>query len=136
MPLTFAANYKEIFATETVAKIDELIEDNYALEDILQFIDENSEKDFLDYYEEYVNQGEKLGYDVVDAFVGYHGLSCVEYCEDAFRGCYDSGAEFAEEFYDDAQVPSFLVVDWEATWEQSLSDDFDFVDVYVFSSNF
>ena len=42
-----------------------------------------------------------------------------------------------EEFYNDiGDVPSFLVVDWEATWDQSLSYDFDFVDGYVFSSSF
>jgi hypothetical protein len=138
MSVTFTANYKEIFATETVEKIEELLEDNYALEDILEFIDKNSENDFVSFYEEYVTQGEKVGYDVVDAFVEYHGLSYVEHCEDAYRGHYDSGADFAEEFYSDVygDVPSFLVVDWEATWNQSLYYDFDFVDGYVFSSSF
>jgi len=138
MSVTFTVNYKETFAAATVDKIEELLEDSYALEDILEFIDANSEDDFVSFYEEYVTQGEKVGYDVVDAFVGYHGLSYVEHCEDAYRGTYDSGADFAEEFYNDVygDVPSFLVVDWEATWNQSLYYDFDFVDGYVFSSSF
>jgi hypothetical protein len=138
MTVTLSANYKEIFATETVEKIDELLEDSYALEDILEFIDANNEDDFVAFYEEYVTQGEDIGYDVVDAFVGYHGLSCVENVRDAYRGVYSSGADFAEEFYNDVygDVPSFLVVDWEATWEQSMKYDFDFVDGYVFDSNF
>ncbi len=139
MSVTFTANYKEIFATETVEKIEELLEDNYALEDILEFIDKNSENDFVSFYEEYVTQGEKNGYDVVDAFVECHGLSCVEYCEDAYRGTYDSEADFAEQFVNEVEgdvIPSYIVVDWEATWNQSLYYDFDFVDGYVFSSSF
>jgi hypothetical protein len=138
MPVTFTVNYKETFATETVEKIEELLEDSYALEDILEFIDANGENDFVSFYEEYVTQGEDIGYDVVDAFIGYHGLSYVEHTEDAYRGTYDSGADFAEEYYSDVygEVPSFLVVDWEATWEQSMKYDFDFVNGFVFSSSF
>jgi hypothetical protein len=62
----------------------------------------------------------------------------VEHVRDAYRGCYADGADFAEEYYNDVygDVPSFLVVDWEATWEQSLRYDFDFVDGYVFDSSF
>jgi hypothetical protein len=138
MSVTLTANYKEIFAAQTVEKIDELLEDNYYIDDILEFIDNNNEEDFVAFYEEYVTQGEDLGYDVVDAFVGYHGIANVESVRDAYRGHYDSGADFAEEYYNDiyGDVPSFLVVDWEATWNQSLYYDFDFVDGYVFDSNF
>ncbi len=137
MSVTFTANYKEIFATQTVEKIEELLEDNYALDDILEFIDANNEEDFVSFYEEYVTQGENLGYDVVDAFVEYHGLSYVESCGDAYRGQYDSEADFAEEFTNELHdVPSFVVVDWQATFDQNLRYDFDFVDGYVFSSNF
>ena len=138
MTVTMTANYKEIFAADVVEKIDELVEDNYALDDMLEFIDVNGPDDFMSFYEEYVRQGENLGYDVVDAFIGYHGIAYVEHTEDAYRGCYADGAEFAEEYYNDeyGDIPSGLVIDWEATWKQNLSDDFDFVDGYVFSSSF
>lgn len=138
MTTTMTANYKEIFSTVTAEKIDELLEDNYALDDMLEFIDNRNENDFVTFYEEYVTQGEDIGYDVVDAFIEYHGVAYVEHVRDAYRGTYDSGANFAEEYYNDVygDVPSFLVVDWEATWEQSLSYDFDFVDGYVFDSSF
>jgi hypothetical protein len=139
MSVTLTANYTELFSTETVNKIADLLEDSYALEDMLEFIDANSEEDFVTYYEDYVTAGENIGYDVVDAFVGYHGLSCVEYAEEAFQGVYNSPAEFAEEVCDQLghQVPSFVVVDWQATWESGLSYDYDFMEGgYVFSSNF
>ena len=139
MPVTLQVNYKEIFSAEVVEKVDQLVEDNYALDDILEFIDNNSAEDFISYYEEYCTAGENIGYDVVDAFVKYHGsMSYVENVEDAFRGVYYDEETFAEEYYSEiyGDVPAFLVVDWEQTWKQSLSYDFDFVDGYVFSSSF
>ena len=57
-------NYKEIFAAATVEKIDEFLEDNYALDDMLEFIDNRNENDFVSFYEEYVTQGEDIGYDI------------------------------------------------------------------------
>jgi len=138
MSVTFTANYKEVFAAETVEFIDGLLEDNYALDDILEFVDQYSESDLVSHYVEYVEQGENLGYDVVDAFAGYHDISYVENCGEAYRGTYDSEADFAEEFTNEihGDVPSYVVVDWQATWDENLRYDFDFVDGFVFSSNF
>jgi hypothetical protein len=139
MTITMTANYKEVLKLETVEFIEEnCVEGEYDLDDALKFIDEHGETDFVAYYDEYIRVGEILGYDVVDAFIEYHGVSYAEHAEDAYRGCYADGAEFAEEFYNDVygDVPSGLVIDWEATWKQNLSYDFDFVDGYVFSSSF
>lgn len=138
MSVTFTANYKEVFAAETVEFIDGLLEDNYALDDILEFVDQYSEHDLVSHYVDYVEQGENLGYDVVDAFVGYHGISYVEYTAEAYRGTYDSEADFAEEFTNEiyGDVPSYVVVDWQATWDKNLRYDFNFVDGFVFHSNF
>jgi antirestriction protein len=138
MSVTLTANYKEIFAAETVEFIDSLLEDNYALEDILEFIDENNEQDFVAHYVSYVEQGEDLGYDVVDAFVKENGIDNVKYTRDAYRGSYDSEADFAEEYTQEiyGEVPSFVVVDWQATWDSNLAYDFDFVDGFVFDRNF
>jgi hypothetical protein len=133
------ANYKEVLQPETVEFIEEnCVEGEYDLDDALKFIDEHNEDDFVAYYDEYIRVGEILGYDVVDAFIEYHGVSYVEHVEDAYYGEFRSEAEFAEEFYSDVygDVPAGLVIDWEATWKQNLSYDFDFVDGYVFSSSF
>ena len=135
MSVTFTANYKEIFNAEVVNKIDEFVDDNYALDDILEFIDQNSEEDFLNYYEEYVAQGENLGYEVVDAFVEEFGLSEVENTEVAYVAEYSSEADFAEDFYNDiSDIPVGIVVDWQATWDQNLQYDFTFVNGYVFKN--
>jgi len=138
MTITMTANYKEVLQPATVEFIEEnCVEGEYDLDDALKFIDERGEEDFVLFYDDYILAGEKIGYDVVDAFIDYHGVSYAEHAEDAYFGTYNSGADFAEEYYNNTgEVPSFIVVDWEATWDQSLSYDFDFVDGYVFSSSF
>lgn len=126
MAITLTATYKEVFNTETVEKIDELIDESYCLDDMLVFIDEYSEDDFVAYYEEYVRCGEAIGYEAVDALIEAMGdVSYVEDCEERYQGHYHNEAEFAEEFYSGLyDVPSALVIDWQATWDTSLRYDF------------
>jgi len=126
MSVTLTANYKEIYSTETVEKIEELLEENYALDDILEFIDAHSENDFVSYYEEYCRCGEAIGYEAVDALIEEMGcMSYIEDCDERYQGHYHNEAEFAEEFYDQMyDLPGDIVVDWEATWESSLCYDF------------
>ncbi len=127
MSITLTANYKEIYSAETVEKIDELLEENYALDDMIEFIDNHSEDDFVSYYDEYVRCGEAIGYEAVDALIGEMGcVSYVEDCDERYQGFYEDEAEFAEDFYNQMGtfVPEGIVVDWEATWETSLRYDF------------
>ena len=126
MSITLTANYKETLNAETVEKIDELLEENYALDDILEFIDERNETNFVAYYEEYVRCGEAIGYEAVDALIDENGeMSCIEDCDERYRGCYNDEADFAEEYYSELyEVPSALVIDWQATWDTALRYDF------------
>lgn len=124
-------NYKEVYSQETVDKIEELLADSYALEDIVEFIDENSEANFRSYYQNYVEIGEEYSYEAVDAFIDQFGIHSLvgDNFQDAYRGQYDSKADYAESYVSDCYVvdlPSFLEIDWEAS--------FDNMDV-VFSSN-
>jgi len=127
MTVTLTANYKEVLNTVTVEKIDELLDENYALEDMLVFIDEYNENDFVNYYEEYVRVGEAIGYEAVDALISELGdVSYIEDCDERYQGCYDDEAEFAEQFMSDMgyDIPAAIVVDWEATWDTNLRYDF------------
>jgi len=124
-------NYKEVYSQETVNKIEELLADSYALEDIVEFIDENSEAKFRSYYQNYVEIGEEYSYEAVDDFIDQFGIHSLvgDNFQDAYRGQYDSKADYAESYVSDCYVidlPSFLEIDWEAS--------FDNMDV-VFSSN-
>lgn len=92
--------------------------------------------------EEHVEIYTKLceGYskDAVNAFLELYTEADLEYFEDAYQGHYDSEESFAEEFVNDVygcDVPSFVVVDWTATWNSGLRYDFDFENGFVFNKN-
>ena len=125
MTVTLTASYRETLKPETVEFIDTLVDDNYELTDMLEFIDENSEDELVAYYEEYVIAGEQIGYEAVDALIAEEGVDAVENCVERYCGCYDDVAEFAEECADNMgyNVPMWVVVDWEQTWEAHLSYD-------------
>ena len=126
MTVTLTSNYREMLHEDAVTKIDELLDENYALDDMLEFIDQRNETNFVLFYEEYVRCGEAIGYDAVDALIDEMGsVSDIEGCDERFRGWYESTADYAEEYYSELyEVPSALVVDWEATWDTSLRYDF------------
>jgi antirestriction protein len=139
MPVTFTATYKDVLAADTLEKISELCEDDsYALDDVLEFIDQNSEEDFLAYYEDYVDLGEVHGYEPVDAFLKENGLDDLESFEDAYLGEYNSPADFAEEYLQNEidRLSYFIVVDWEKTSEYMLDHDFDRVGDFYFRTCF
>jgi len=93
-----------------------------------------------EYQEVYQTLCESYGIDAVNAFLEiYDDESNLQYFEDAYQGRYDSESDFAEQFTTDVygfDAPSFVVVDWDATWNCNLRYDFDFEDGFVFSKNF
>ena len=115
-------NYKEVYSQKTADKIEELIAESYCLEDIVEFIEENSEEDFCNLYEEYVNVGEQYSYGAVDAFIeefGIHTFNSSKF-EDAYRGQWESKEQYAENYVSDCysiDLPGFLEIDWEATFD-------------------
>ena len=143
MTVTLTANYKEVLNAVTVEKIDELLDEQYDLDAMLVFIDERNEEDFVAHYEEYVRCGEAIGYEAVDALIDEMGDVCyIEDCDERYRGEYESTADFAEQFTEEiyGDVPSHVVVDWEATYDNNLRYDFTACEagyrtVYIFSDN-
>ena len=116
--------------------ITELLEDNYALDDILEFLAVYNSDELIAYYIEYVEMGDKVGFDVVDAWLLENDISDVPRVEEIYMGEYDSAALFAEQYFEDLyDIPSALVIDWEETFQQSLSYDFEYISGYVFQSN-
>jgi hypothetical protein len=92
------------------------------------FIDEHSEEDFREYYEEYVEAGENFGYEAVDYFINeVADLSDLDKFEGAYIGEYSSPARMAEDFLENEvdRLHYMIVVDWEATAEYLLQHDVD-----------
>jgi len=139
MTITTTAVPVEIAAELSQKALDyitELLEDNYALDDILEFVKEYNSDDFINYYVDYVDQGDKVGFDVVDAFLEENDISDVARVEDIYMGQYQSEADFAENYYNDIMdVPSALVIDWTDTFQQSLGYDYEYINGYVFQLN-
>ena len=128
MAITLTVNYRDVLSAQTVTLIDRLIEDTFDLGSILEFIDEHSEEEFREYYEDYVEAGETHGYEAVDYFVNeVADLSELERFEDAYIGEYSSPARMAEDFLEHEvdRLYYMIVVDWEATAEYLLDHDVD-----------
>ena len=73
----------------------------------------------------------------IEEFIEYFGEGSIDSFTDAYQGQM-SGAEFAEQLTTDCyalDIPAFVCVDWNATWEQ-LSYDYDEQDGYIFYRNF
>jgi len=63
---------------------------------------------------------EQYGEGAVDAFLEWWDMEDLKHFERAYIGCYNSGAEFAEEYVCDGEVdrlPFYVVIDWEKTWD-------------------
>ena len=91
-----------------------------------------------EYQEKYDDLCNNYSKDAVDAFLEIYDEDDLNGFEDSYQGGYESEAEFAEQFTTDVyglDLPSFVIVDWQATWDQGLRYDYDFQDGYVFSSN-
>ena len=81
---------------------------------------------------------ENYSAEAVAAFIELYGEENVEHFEDAYQGEYESGAHYAESLVSDCycvDIPGFVVIDWEATWDQ-LYYDYSIEDGHVFCDNF
>ena len=118
--------------------IKELIEDGHDQDEMQEFIETHGHKDFVLYYEDYTRMVEEYDQETVDSFIEVFDLMDVEHLNDAYMGCYRSGAEFAEQFVSDCygmpDLPYWIAIDWEETWE-NLSYDYTESNGYIFSNN-
>ena len=128
---------QEQLKESTVEFIAELISENYAQDDIYEFIAEHGEDDLVQYYVKYVEIGESYSYRAVDIFIEEFGIDNVEKFEDAFRGGgYSSKEEYAEQFVTDCyciNLPTFVEIDWETTFDNL---DCVYVNGFVFDTQF
>jgi hypothetical protein len=117
-------------------------EDSYAMDDMLEFIQEHGEADFVEFYDDYIIYSEKLGrngYEIIDAFVelmgGFHDI---DKAAENYQGEYSTDAKFAEDYYEQMgiDIHGDLVIDWEATYESSLRFDYDSANDHYFRTSF
>ena len=126
----------EEYATEL---FKELEADGIDADEMQEFINEYSHKEFVEYFEEYHAAVEEWDKEIVDSFLEEFDLSSVGRICDAYHGSWRNGAEFAEQLVSDCgyisgELPYWIEVDWEKTWD-NLSYDYTEINGYIFSNN-
>ena len=126
------------YSEETQELIDELVDDGNEIEVLEDFIKEHGESNFNDYVEEYLQAVEEYGEEVVESFLEIFNIEDIGGLSDSYQGQYDSGAEFAQSIVNDCytmDMPSWVEVDWKATWDNL---DYDYTEGsggHIFSQN-
>ena len=84
----------------------------------------------LEYIREFWNSIEMLGETVVESFLLNWSIDDIEHIDEAFYGYADSEADFAEEIITDCyrsdELPYWVAIDWQQTWDSALRFDYDF----------
>ena len=127
---------------ETQELLDEYNEEYcWEYNDMVDFIKEHGEKDFREYYEEYNRLVDDYGQNLVDGFIEDFDVSTIENFEDMYQGQYNSGADFAEQIASDCgyitrDLPSWIEIDWQKTWDNALSYDYTQIGYAIFNDSY
>ena len=125
---------------ETLDEYNELY--NWEYNDMCDFIENYGETEFLTYYETYHRLVDDYGQNLVDEFAQEFDVDSVEHFEEMYQGQYNSGADFAEQIATDcgyitSDLPSWIEIDWQKTWDNALSYDYtELIGGHIFSNNF
>ena len=132
------------YSEETQTQIEEFLENTFGWEeeDLVNFIEEHGEEKFKLYFEEYADMVDDIGIGVVESFLDVFDIDSISSCRDAYMGCYESGAEFAQQMAEDGgdigrNMAGWIEIDWEASWN-NLSYDYvecgNYGTAYIFSN--
>ena len=129
------------YSEEVQTQIEEFLENTFGWDEdeLVDFIEEYGEEKFKLYFEEYADMEEDIGIGVVSAFLENFDIDSISSCRDAYMGCYESGAEFAQQLAEDCcEVPrgmsSWIEIDWKASWDNLSFDYFESEDGHIFSN--
>ena len=131
---------QDVEMTDSVTELfNELVDDGNDADDLQAFIDEHGKSNFVDYIEEYLQAVDQYGEEVVSAFLDIFDIDSIGSLSDAYQGEYDDGASFAESIVSECysmEMPSWVEVDWQKTWDNALSYDYSESDGHIFNNNF
>ena len=101
------------YSEETQTQIEEFLENTFGWDEdeLVDFVERFGEEKFKLYFEEYADMVDDIGNDVVEAFLENFDIESVSSCRDAYMGCYESGAEFAQQIAEDCgDVPRLSLI--------------------------
>ena len=122
---------------ENLKEIFEELENTGALKEELYDYLEEQGIDELGYFEQYQELMSNNDEDAVNAFLSLYSVSDLHAFEESYEGHYDDVRDFVENYLEmlGENIPSWIVVDYEATWNASLRFDYNEEDGYYFRSN-
>ena len=130
------------YSEETQTLIEEFLENTFGWDEdeLVEFVEKHGETYFLTYFEEYADMVDKVGREVVEAFLENFDISDVSSLEDYYQGQYNSGAEFAQMIAEDCgdigrNMAGWIEIDWEASWNNLSYDYVECGDGYIFSNH-
>ena len=130
---------------ETRELLDEYNEEYcWEYNDMVDFIKNYGETEFLTYYETYHRLVDDYGQNLVDEFAQEFDVDSVEHFEEMYQGQFDSGAEFAKEIATDCgyiksyqgDLPSWIEIDWKASWDNLSYDYTELLGGHIFNNNY
>ena len=129
------------YSEETQTQIEEFLENtwNWDEDQLVDFVERFGEDKFKTDFEEYADMVDDIGIDIVEAYLENFDIADVSSCRDAYQGQYESGAEFAQQMAEDCgdvprNMPRWIEVDWEASWDNLTVDYVECGDGYFFSN--
>ena len=129
------------YSEETQTLIEEFLENTFGWDEdeLVDFIEEHGEEKFKLYFEEYADIVDDIGIDVVLAYLENFDISDVSSCRDSYQGKYENGAAFAQSIAEDCgdvprDMPSWIEIDWKASWDNLSFDYFESEDGHIFSN--
>ena len=138
MSLPLYTSYSE----ETQTLIEEFLENTFGWDEdeLVGFIEIYGEEKFKLYFEEYADMVDDIGIGVVESFLDNFDIADISSCRDAYMGCYESGAEFAQSIAEDCgeigSNSSWIEIDWKASWDNLSYDYVESDNGHIFSQNF
>ena len=117
------------YESEIEEVVEMLIDGETIRDDVEAYVDDiRFGVEELPNFKAYTEACEEWTLCVVDAFIEIWDISDVEHIGDAFYGHFDSIEEFVDDYMDQVghDVPSWLAIDYDRTWDSALRFDFDF----------
>lgn len=130
LPLEYVLECYDYFGikyTDDLANIVETLQNLYCEKsELLEFIESYGVEN-LEYAVEYFELLNDYDADAIDAFINIYGVSDLNQFVDRYEGYYSTVSEFVENILESmgTEIPSWVAIDYEATWESSLRFDYD-----------
>lgn len=130
LPLEYVLECYDYFGDEyadDLANIVETLENvGCSKGDLMEFIKSYGVEN-LEYFEEYFDLAIEYDADAIDAFISIYDVSDLNQFVDRYEGYYSTVSEFVENILESmgTEIPSWVAVDYEATWESALRFDYD-----------